>query len=336
MDKVAVVILNWNGVDLLRKFLPSVLSCSSEGSLYVIDNGSTDDSCKFLAEEYPSIKQICLDKNYGFAGGYNNGLKSIEADYFVLLNSDVEVTEGWLSPMVNLLDENPDIAAVQPKILSYRDRTKFEHAGAGGGGIDRFGYPFCRGRMFDICATDSGQFDDTSQIFWSSGAAMMIRSSSWRAAGGFDGDFFAHMEEIDLCWRLHHLGQQVFYCGESKVYHLGGGTLPYSSPKKLFLNFRNNLWMLYKNCDGLFWLFIILFRMILDGVSALFFLSKGEFSGIITIFKAHCALYSSLGRLSVKRAAVMRSSVNRKYPIYRGSIVWDHFVKRKDQIDSIR
>ena len=249
MIKTAVVILNWNGEAMLRQFLPSVIACSClEGTeIYVADNASTDASCEVVEKEFPSVRLIRLDKNYGFADGYNYALQKIDAEYAVLLNSDVEVTEGWLQPMVDYLDTHPETVACQPKIRAYRHRNLFEYAGASGGFIDRYGYPFCRGRVFESVEEDKGQYDEVIPVFWATGAALMIRLDVYRNVGGLDGRFFAHMEEIDLCWRLRSRGYQLVCIPSSTVYHVGGATLKKENPRKTFLNFRNNLLMLYKN-----------------------------------------------------------------------------------------
>ncbi|MCR4918345.1 MAG: glycosyltransferase family 2 protein [Prevotella sp.] len=248
MEKTAVVILNWNGADMLRRFLPSVVRHSAaDATVYVADNASTDNSCQLLATEFPAVKLIRLTENYGFAEGYNKALQHIEAEYMVLLNSDVEVTRHWLRPLTKFMDSHPEAAVCQPKLLSAADHDSFEYAGASGGFIDRYGYPYCRGRLFDTVERDNGQYDRPCRVLWATGAALMVRSADYRAAGGLDGRFFAHCEEIDLCWRLGILGRQVWCLPESVVYHVGGGTLPKGNPRKTFLNFRNNLTMLYKN-----------------------------------------------------------------------------------------
>ena len=245
--KTAIVILNWNGRKMLEQYLPSVLEYScDEATVVVADNASTDDSLAFLNARYPQIQTIVLDQNYGFAEGYNRALKQVEAEYYVLLNSDVEVTPHWLSPLIAYMDSHAEVAACQPKLLSYVNKEKFEYAGASGGYLDRYGYPFCRGRLFDAVETDRGQYDDTVEVLWATGACLFIRSEDYWRVGGLDGRFFAHCEEIDLCWRLNIVGRKVVCLPESKVYHLGGGTLPKGNPMKTFLNFRNNLTMLYK------------------------------------------------------------------------------------------
>ncbi len=247
MDKVAIVILNWNGQKMLQKYLPTVLRYSrDEATVYVADNASTDDSVQMLASMFPECKVIRLEKNWGFAEGYNKALQQIDADYYLLLNSDVEVTHHWLTPLVEMLDAHPEVAACQPKLLSVADKDMFEYAGASGGYLDRLGYPFCRGRIFDVVERDNGQYDNPQEILWATGAALFIRSKDYWEVGGLDSRFFAHNEEIDLCWRLRIRGRKIYCLPDSVVYHVGGGTLPKGNPMKTFLNFRNNLTMLYK------------------------------------------------------------------------------------------
>lgn len=246
--RTAIVILNWNGQKMLAQYLPTVIEYSrDEADIIVADNASTDGSMEWLKKEFPKVRQIILDENYGFADGYNRALKQVDAEYYVLLNSDVEVTHHWLTPLIEEMDAHKEIAACQPKLLSLHDRDAFEYAGAAGGYIDKYGYPFCRGRVFDTVEDDNGQYDNAQEILWASGACLVVRSEDYWKAGGLDGRFFAHNEEIDLCWRLHIMGRQIWCFPESEVYHLGGGTLPKSKPMKTFLNFRNNLTMLYKN-----------------------------------------------------------------------------------------
>lgn len=246
--KVAIVILNWNGRKMMEQYLPSVVEYSrGEAEVIVADNASTDDSVVWLSEHYPHLRVILLDQNYGFAEGYNQALRQVDSEYYVLLNSDVEVTHHWLTPLIEEMDAHEEIAACQPKLLSMTNRDAFEYAGASGGFIDRYGYPFCRGRVFDVVEDDNGQYDDAKEVLWATGACMMIRAKDYWDAGGLDGRFFAHNEEIDLCWRLHRMGKHIFCFPESTVYHVGGGTLPKSNPRKTFLNFRNNLTMLWKN-----------------------------------------------------------------------------------------
>jgi hypothetical protein len=302
-SKIAIVILNWNGAKLLKQFLPSVIALSKSGSTEIIvaDNGSTDDSLLILNDKFPEVKILDLKQNFGFAKGYNEALKQIEADYFVILNSDVEVTPGWLDSPVKLMESDPTIAAVQPKILSFHQKTHFEYAGAAGGFIDRFGYPFCRGRIFDEVETDSGQYNNVTDIFWATGACMFVRAQYFREAGGFDADFWAHMEEIDLCWRWKNRGYRIVFTPESSVYHVGGGSLSYDNPYKLFLNFRNNLWLLYKNLPATQLFYILFIRMVLDAVAAFKLMAEFNFGGFWSVIKAHTSFYLSLPHLHKKR-----------------------------------
>lgn len=266
---VAVVILNWNGKKYLQQFLPFLLKSTYPGlKIYVADNGSTDESIDFLKLYYPNIAIIDNQKNYGFADGYNHALKVVTEEYIVLLNSDIEITPKWIEPAVDLFESDPTIGAIQPKILDYKNKQSFEYAGAAGGWIDRLGYPFSKGRIFDILEKDNGQYDQTEEIFWASGAAMFVRKSAFIKAGGFDAFFFAHQEEIDLCWRMQNAGYKIMSCPDSVVYHIGGGTLSKDNPKKIYLNFRNNLIMLWKNLNSSQLVWIIPFRFALDAVSA--------------------------------------------------------------------
>ena len=247
MDKLAIVILNWNGVEMLKKYLPSVLNYSREEAVvYVADNASTDNSIALLKEQFPEVRLILLEKNWGFAEGYNKALAQVEAEYYLLLNSDIEVTPGWLTPMIEFMDAHKEVAACQPKLLSIFQRDSFEYAGACGGYMDRYGYPFCRGRIFDVVEQDKGQYDEPAKIHWATGAALLVRARIYKEVGGLDGRFFAHQEEIEMCWRMRIRGYQIWCLPQSKVYHVGGGTLPKSNPMKTYLNFRNNLTMLYK------------------------------------------------------------------------------------------
>ncbi len=290
-QKIAVVILNWNGKNWLQKFLPSVINHSSEADIYVIDNQSTDDSVELLHKEFPTVQIVINNKNLGFAGGYNEGLKKIDAEYYCLLNSDVEVTENWITPVLNLFEQNPSIAAIQPKILSYEDKSKFEFAGAAGGLIDNLGYPYCRGRIFDDVEEDLGQYDDETEIFWASGCCLFIRSIDFWNQNGFDERFFAHQEEIDLCWRLINSGKKIYYTGKSKVYHVGGGTLNKQSARKTFLNMRNNLSMMLKNMPFPKLLQVIFFRMILDGAASFYFGYKYGIAHFWAVARAHYGFY---------------------------------------------
>lgn len=282
--KVAVVILNWNGKELLKKYLQSVVDNSHQAEVVVVDNNSTDDSIKFLQDNYPTVRLIILDKNYGFTGGYNKGLKEIDSDYYVLLNSDVQVTNNWIEPIISLMESDEKIAICQPKLLSYNNKKEFEYAGAAGGYIDYLGYPFCAGRIFQHLEHDIGQYNKPREVFWASGAAMFIKSNIFHEFNGLDEDFFAHMEEIDLCWRVKNAGYKVFYCPFSAVYHLGGGTLNKISPKKTYLNFRNNLLLLYKNLPQKQYRKVMVIRAFLDILAAFVFLltsSTGEFKAVI-------------------------------------------------------
>lgn len=267
--KLAIVILNWNGAHMMRKYLPVVLKNSPEATVIVADNASTDDSLEMLAKEFPEVKTIVLDKNYGFAGGYNKALAQVEAEYYLLLNSDVDVPEGWLAPLLHFMDNHPEAAACQPKLHAITNREEFEYAGAAGGYIDKYGYPFCRGRIFNTIEKDHGQYDDDAEILWATGACMMVRAKDYWDAGALDDRFFAHNEEIDLCWRIRLLGRKIYCVTDSVAYHLGGGTLPKGNPRKTYLNFRNNLLMLYKNLPAKDLHSVLLCRMILDYVAAM-------------------------------------------------------------------
>lgn len=326
LPSIAVVVLNYNTIDLLKEYLPLLVkSCVGKADIYVTDNASTDGSAEWLKNR-SDIKMITLEKNYGYAGGYNRALKQIKSDYYVLINSDVEVTPGWLDNLVEPLNRDASIAAVQPKILMLKDKYAFEYAGAGGGLLDKWGYPFCRGRIFDTLEGDRGQYDDETEIFWATGACFAIRSSLFHKADGFDEDFFAHMEEIDLCWRLQHMGYKVWYNGKSAVYHLGGGTLKMGSHRKYFLNYRNNLAMLTKNYPGA-WFRIILWKMVLDGLSAFNFLFAGKVSVFLAVIKAHFAYWSRFGYWMDKRRSIRRTKG--KNILYPKSIVWQYFALGK-------
>lgn len=333
MTSVAVVILNYNGENLLRQFLPSVIQFSTGAQIFVADNSSTDHSLAVLHSEFPSVQTIALDKNYGFCGGYNEALARVQAEYYVLLNSDVAVTPGWLEPMRRLLDSRPEVAAVQPKILAYRSQQHFEYAGAGGGFIDALGYPFCRGRLFDHVEEDEGQYDDERSVFWTSGACMMIRSSCFHEHGGFDDDLFAHMEEIDLCWKLNRAGHQVFYSGKSRVYHLGAGTLGYQHPRKTYLNFRNGLALIFKHLDpGELWYKLPL-RVILDWVAAVVYLLKGESGNSLSVIRAHRDFIAILPALRRKRHQIRNKAAT--YPrrhIHDGLIIFEYYFKRRKTV----
>lgn len=336
--QIAIVILNWNGAKLLQQFLPSVIQYSQTESCEIIvaDNGSTDESLSLLKEAFPQVTILDLKENYGFAQGYNEALKHMDADYYVILNSDVEVTEGWLDAPIRLMETDKTIAAVQPKILSYSLKTHFEYAGAAGGFIDRYGYPFCRGRIFDQVEEDKGQYDSQTDIFWATGACMFIQADLFHEAGGFDAHFWAHMEEIDLCWRLKNRGYRIVYTPKSKVYHLGGGSLAYDNPRKLFLNFRNNLWLLYKNLPSNRLFSILFMRMILDGVAALKLIGELNFNGIRSVLKAHYHFYKSLNELHRRRMSVLRNKeFNKPKEMLHKSIVFQFYVRKKKRFSDI-
>jgi GT2 family glycosyltransferase len=332
--KIAVVILNYNGAEWLKKFLPTVIEYSPSAQIVVIENASTDSSLTVLKEYFPTVKVILNDNNYGFAGGYNEGLKKVDAELFVLLNSDVEVTPNWLTPMVDFFQNNEQCAAAQPKILAHHNKTLFEHAGASGGYIDTFGYPFCRGRIFELVEEDTGQYNTTEQIFWASGACLFIKSKHFWEVGGFDAAFFAHMEEIDLCWRLHNHGYSIFCIPESIIYHVGGGTLNYNSPRKTFLNFRNSLFTLHKNLDSKVFLTIFT-RLSLDGITGARMLFKGEFKHIWSILKAHFSYYKHISYLNQQRKKIPKKTFKQLPGTYGKSIVWSYFVKKQTKFSQL-
>lgn len=301
MSLLSIVILNYNGVKYLEEFLPGVIRHSEGFEIVVADNASSDHSIALVQEKFPSVRIIQLDSNYGFCGGYNRALQRLDSKYFLLLNSDIEVTANWLTPLLKLMEENPDVAAVQPKIRSYHQKGLFEYAGAAGGYIDKYGYPFCRGRILGVLEKDEGQYDDTTEIFWATGACMMVRSDLYLRFGGFDERFFAHMEEIDLCWRLKNAGYRIMCHPGSVVYHVGGGTLPKDNPRKVYYNFRNSLYVLAKNLPGKQLFGRILVRLALDFPAALFYLLKGSPGSVWSIFLAHISFYRMLSRLLGER-----------------------------------
>jgi GT2 family glycosyltransferase len=317
MSHTAVVILNYNGEKLLPQFLPSVIQHSPEAEIIVADNGSTDQSLALLENQYPQVRIIRLAQNLGFCGGYNAALKQVKAETYVLLNSDVEVTQGWLVPMLSILSTKPAVAAVQPKILSHQERSLFEYAGAGGGFIDSLGYPFCRGRVFNHVESDQHQYDDERQVFWASGACMMIRAEVYHRFGGLDEDFFAHMEEIDLCWKIYRSGGEVYYTGSSVVYHLGAGTLGYANPRKTYLNFRNGLVMITKHFSPWEMTWKIPFRVVLDWAAIGMFLLKSQPEHGKAVLKAHVDFAK---RLSVTLSK--RRELRQQYPVYNHSAVY--------------
>lgn len=324
MKRVAVVILNWNGEKLLREFLPSVIRNTNReiGRVVVADNCSTDHSLLVMRDEFPDVDVIRLDQNYGFAGGYNKVMEQVAEEYVVLLNSDVEVAGAWLEPLVELLDKEPDVAALQPKIKAYKEKHKFEYAGACGGHLDRFGFPFCRGRIMDATETDEGQYDDITEVFWCSGAALCVRREVYLSTGGLDEQFFAHMEEIDLCWRMANRGYKLKVNPASVVYHLGGGSLPMNHPRKLFLNYRNNLLMLHKNLDRKERGEVLFYRRFFDTAAVLFFLLKGEWANVRAVFAA----YREYGKM--KKGYHQEHSPQRTVARYKKSIVLAYYLRR--------
>lgn len=335
--KLAIVILNWNGAHMLRQYLPSVISNSPEGEVIIADNASTDDSLEMLKKDFPELRTIVLDTNYGFAEGYNKALRQIEAEYYLLLNSDVDVPEGWLVPLLSFMDSNPDVAACQPKLHAIKDKNMFEYAGAAGGYLDKYGYPFCIGRIFNTVEEDKGQYDGNHEILWATGACLLIRSKDYWNAGGLDTRFFAHNEEIDLCWRLRLMGRKVYCVTDSIAYHLGGGTLPKGNPRKTFLNFRNNLTMLYKNLpdDELphvmrirFWLdWLAAFQMLILGRS------WGDFKAVFRGRKEFNAWKHSFDE-ERKRIQSMRK-VEKINEIYNKSILWKYYAKGVKTFDRL-
>lgn len=340
--KLAIVILNWNGCGMMRRFLPSVIHHSNvEGvKIFVADNHSTDDSLSMLRKEFPILEIILLNKNYGFAEGYNRALRQIESTYYLLLNSDVEVTPGWLSPMLDYMDAHPEVAACQPKLLSLCDKEQgqeaFEYSGACGGFLDYYGYPFCRGRIMSHVEDDHGQYDTICSIFWASGAALMVRASDYWDCGGLDGRFFAHMEEIDFCWRLRSRGRSIVCIPSSKVYHVGGGTLNKENPRKTYLNFRNNLLMLYKNLPEKELKPIMRIRRWLDYVAALSFWLKGERDSAQTVFQARREFKRIMPDFTKDRHENIRLTVQPDIPErMRGSILWNYYAKRKSKFSDL-
>ncbi len=332
MSKIAIVILNWNGENLFPDFLPSIVEHSQGGNIEVIvaDNGSTDNSLAFLKENFPSVTRMDLKNNYGFAKGYNMALQQIEADYFVLVNSDVKVKKGWIDPCIKHLEKDEKIVAVQPKVLSFKAPEYFEYAGAAGGFIDKYGYPFCRGRILDQVEKDNGQYNQSSEIFWATGACMFIRAKAFKTSGGLDSDFWAHMEEIDLCWRLKNRGYKIVYEPQSVIYHLGGGSLEYGNPKKVYLNFRNNLFMLFKNLSKKSFKRILISRMVLDGAAAAKFLLGFELQAFWAVMRAHASFYKNWSSLRAKRKELKKHvTENNHKQIFPKSIMWKFFLQKK-------
>ncbi len=328
--RVAVVILNYNGKDLLPQFLPSVIQYSGNAEIYLADNASTDGSTEFVKREFPSVKLISLPQNDGFAGGYNNALKQVAADYYVLLNSDVEVTPNWIRPAIDVMEKDPGVSACQPKILAYREKDTFEYAGACGGFMDKYGYPFCRGRIFNELEKDMGQYNETTDIFWATGACMFVRAKVFNEFSGFDASYFAHMEEIDLCWRMKNRGYKIMAVPATVVYHLGGGTLHKLSPRKTFLNFRNNLTTLTKNYPNAFWFDVLVVRLFLDGIAGTKFLFELKPLHTWAVIRGHFAYYFKLPRILKERREL------RKHPhfnastsqMYDGNIVKEFYLNK--------
>ena len=330
MKNIAVVLLNWNGLELLKQFLPIVEQFSAEAVIYVADNNSTDESKQLVADHFPSVKWIQLAANFGYAKGYNEALKQVNEEYICLLNTDIEVTENWLQPILDLFKKDDSIGIIQPKILDFKNKLYFEYAGAAGGFIDKYGFPFCRGRIFDTLEKDENQYQ-TQQIFWASGACFFIRNSVFKQLNGFDDSFFAHQEEIDLCWRAFNQKVKVFYCNESTVYHIGGATLKKSNPQKTFLNFRNSLFMLYKNLpkENLFG--IIFKRLCLDGLAGIKLFLSLQPLHTFAIIKAHFAYYGNLSKLKNKQAINPKSNY-----FYTHNIVFDYFLKGKKKFNQLK
>ena len=328
MKRVAVVILNYNGKKFLEEFLPNVIENTNPAlaDIVVADNASTDGSVEFMCERFPEIRLIDNGSNGGFATGYNLALRQIEAEYYVLLNSDIEVTPHWIEPVIELMDADKQIAACQPKILSFYEKNKFEYAGASGGFIDKYGYPFCRGRVFQHLEEDKGQYDDVCEVFWATGACLFVRADLFLKHGGLDDTFFAHMEEIDFCWRMKNLGYKIYCCPQSKVYHIGGGTLPKSSARKTYLNFRNNLSLLYKNLPSnrVFW--VIAYRIMLDWVAAIKFLCEGSVADFWAVTRAHFAFYCRIREIRKLRKSLHNHQVGQ---MYQRNIVFDNYLRGK-------
>lgn len=330
--KTAIVILNWNGKKLLEQFLPSIVNFSANAEVYVADNASSDGSIAFVKQNFPTVKFVVNTSNGGYAKGYNDALQHIDADIYCLINSDIEVTENWLPPILSVFEKEPNTAIIQPKLLDFKDKTKFEYAGAGGGFVDSFGYPYCRGRVFNHLETDYGQFNDTTDIFWASGACFFIRSKVFHELGGFDEDYFAHQEEIDLCWRTQNEGHNVKYVGTSTVYHVGGATLQESNPHKTYLNFRNSLLTVLKNVPKQYVLLTIFSRLILDGVAGVKFAVELRPIHTWSILKAHLSFYKNLYRFIKKRRKLQRKS---NYNIHY-FIVWQYFILRRKKFKDLK
>jgi len=333
-SKIAVVILNWNGQKYLEQFLPSVIQNSGNARIVVADNASTDNSVEFVKTNYPQIEIVINSENGGFAKGYNDAFKKIDAEYYMLLNSDIEVTPNWLTPILEQM-KDPQVAGCQPKVKSYNNKNAFEHAGASGGYLDRNYFPFCRGRIFLSVEQDEGQYDGTTEVFWASGACLLIRSELFHKAGGFDETFFAHMEEIDLCWRLKKMNYKFMVCPQSVVYHIGGGTLPYTSPQKVYLNFRNSIMMIIKNHDGM-WIPKIFSRLCIDSFAAARFIMIGEFKQFFAVFRAHMFMYRNMSTLLKKRKEIKAMSTTfNATGLYSGNILGAYFFKGIKQFSKL-
>ena len=337
MIKTSIVILNWNGKQYLKQFLPSVIKYTDkeDTEIVVADNGSTDDSLIFLKSEFPDIKLIELEKNYGFAEGYNKALLQVEAKFYILLNSDVEVSENWEQAIIDILEKDPAVAAVMPKIRSFHEKENFEYAGAAGGFIDQYGYPFCRGRILDEIEKDKGQYDQLTEVFWATGACLAIRAKLFQELNGFDSSFFAHMEEIDLCWRLKNKGYKIMFTPASKVFHVGGGSLPNEHPYKLFLNFRNNLILLYKNLPGNKLIPILFFRMILDGIAALKYLLNLKPKHFCAVLKAHFSFYRAIRKYREFRKVNQEHNNNYPSQVFKSSIIFSYYLKGKKKFNQL-
>ena len=331
--KIAIVILNWNGKKLLEQFLPSVVNFSlRDATIYLADNASTDASIGYVKEFFPTVKIVENTINGGYAKGYNDALRSIDADIYCLLNSDIEVTENWLKPIIKVFKSDKKTAIIQPKLLDFNDKTKFEYAGAAGGFIDLFGYPYCRGRIFNHLETDKAQFNDETDILWASGACLFIRSNVYHLLDGLDEDYFAHQEEIDLCWRAKNCGYKIKYVGTSTVYHIGGATLQETNPQKTFLNFRNSLFNILKNIPKKLLLFVLISRLILDGIAGIKFILELRPIHTLAILKAHLSFYKNFFKFLEKRKKLNK---NQEYKLFN-SIVWQHFILGRKKFKDLR
>lgn len=334
MNPIGVIILNWNGAELLRRYLPSVVANNDDAlaDVVVVDNGSTDASVEIVRNEFPSVKLLQFSENYGFAEGYNRALAQLDYRYSVLLNSDVAVSEGWLKPLYDYMEANSEVAACQPKILSDADRTKFEYAGACGGFLDKHGYPYCRGRIFDFVETDNGQYDDPIEVFWATGAALFVRTDIFLKVGGLDKDFFAHMEEIDLCWRIHRKGYSIRVVPQSSVYHLGGGSLPASNPRKTYLNFRNNLFLLYKNLPVRRGRWVLFTRRLYDTLAWAMFIAKMDFANANAVWQAHRDFSRQRHRYDGTQPF---RSIECDFACFRKNIITAYYLRRKKTYDKL-